>query len=182
MGYEWVDGGSVPTDWWPWMSNRWIFPKHRFIIWLIAHKRLLTGDRMKHLNMTMTGNCCICDEALETVDHLFSKCRFSRRIFKALGEWCGIHLPEEECIRWWLRLRERSATKKKILGIILATSIYSIWHIRNVAKHDLYVSTPEIVTRRVKNDVFRRIDSLDFKNDCTITRRWIERLFLGRTG
>ena len=88
MGYEWVDGGSVPTDWWPWMYNRWIFPKHRFIIWLIAHKRLLTGDRMKHLNMTMTGNCCICDEELETVDHLFSKCRFSRRIFKAIGDWC----------------------------------------------------------------------------------------------
>ena len=89
---------------------------------------------MKHLNLTTIGNCYICDEDWETVNHLFSRCRYSRGIFKDIGDWCGIKLPEEESINWWLRYRERSATKKKIWGIILATCIYKIVYPRNIAK------------------------------------------------
>ena len=122
-GYKWINGDSEMVEWWPWMTNRWITPKHSFIIWVIAHQRLLTGARMIHLNMTTSGKCYICDESLETVNHLFSSCRYSRRIFEELGNWCGTKLPEEDCIKWWLRCRERSAIKKKVVGVIVAASL-----------------------------------------------------------
>ena len=63
-GYNWNCGDSVQTDWWHWMNDRWILPKHRFLIWVLAHKRLLTRARMQYLNMTTTGNCYICDDGV----------------------------------------------------------------------------------------------------------------------
>ena len=98
MGYSWNIGDSETKEWWPWMNNKWILPKHLFIIWIIAHKRLLTQARMQHLNLTTQGYCNICDDGQETVNHLFTKCRYSREIFAKLVEWCGIKLPDIDCI------------------------------------------------------------------------------------
>ena len=70
-GYNWITGDAEKVDWGPWMSNRWLTPKHHFIIWVMAHQRLLTGSRMIHLNMSSTGNCYFCDDSLETANHLF---------------------------------------------------------------------------------------------------------------
>ena len=80
MGYDWLMGEAEIYEWWPWMYNRWIKPKHRFIIWLTAHNSLLTGARLVRMNMTESGKCCVCDAALETGEHLFSECRFSKWI------------------------------------------------------------------------------------------------------
>ena len=176
MGYEWIAGASEQTEWWPWMENRWIYRKHRFVIWLLAHKRLLTRDRMKHLNMTMNGSCFFCDDDLETVNHLFSRCIYSRSIYTGIGNWGGIMRLAEENIRWWLRLRERAATKKKVVGITLATCIYALWQVRNVAMHDFVVPLQENVVRRIKNDVIRRLESLEFKTECMNTKKWSESL------
>ena len=181
-GYNWINGDTELKDWWPWMNNRWITPKHRFIIWAMAHQRLLTRARMKHLNMTSTETCFICDEGQETINHLFFCCRYSYSIIETLREWCGIKLPTDACIEWWLLYRDRSATKQKILVVLLATSIYVLWNVRNKAKMDLIVMHPNNVIKRIKSDVIRRIESLDLKTNCTSTRGWIERLKLGGTG
>ena len=169
-------------DWWPWMNNRWILPKHLFIIWIIAHKRLLTQTRLQHLNMSTQVTCFICDDGQETVNHLFARCRYSRVIFAKIGDWCGIKLPEEDCINWWLHYRERSATKKIIVGIILAASIYNLWNVRNLAKIELVVKNQKVVIWNIKNDVIRRIDHIETKTECPNTRVWIERLKMGGTG
>ena len=71
-GYNWISGVFEKTDWWPWMHNTWILPKHRFFIWIIAHKKLLTRARLQYLNMTTSVNCYICDDEHETVNPLFS--------------------------------------------------------------------------------------------------------------
>ena len=132
--------------------------------------------------MTESGKCCVCDAALETVDHLFSECRFSHRIFQEIGEWCGTQLPKVNCIRWWVRLRERSASRKKLLGTILATCVYDLWHTRNVAMKEHYVAIPDLVIKCIKNDVIWRVDNIDCKCDNMNFTGWIERLRMGRTG
>ena len=181
-GYNWITEISEPTEWWPWMNNKWIIPKHLFIVWIIAHKRLLTQTRMQHINLTTKGNCNICDDDLETTNHLFASCRYSREIFANLGDWCGIKLPDHDCNTWWLKYRDRSATKKKIVRIILAAEIYYIWQVRNRAKFDLVVQNQSIVCRNIRNDVISRLDHFVTKTECSNTRNWIERLKMGRTG
>ena len=74
--------------------------------------------------------------------------------------------------------REEEKSQKKIVGVILATSIYVLWNVPNAAKIDLIVMHPENVIMRVKSDVIRRIESLDLKTNCPFTREWIERLKL----
>ena len=91
-------------------------------------------------------------------------------------------LPTEECIIWWIRLRERSTTKKKVVGLILATCIYVLWNVRNVAKNEFYVSTKDIVIRRIKSVVIRRLEILEYNSGCMNTNQWLERLKMGGTG
>ena len=174
--------GLSPKDWWPWMNNRWILPKHLFIIWIIAHKRLLTQTRLLQMTMTTQVKCLICDDGQETVNHLFARCRYSRYIFAEIGDWCGIKLPEDDCINWWLYYKERSATKNKIVGVILAASIYNLWNALNLAKIDFVVKNQNSVICRIKNDVIRRIDHFETKPECPNIRGWIERLKMGGTG
>ena len=179
--YWWVTRDNEPVEWWPWMQNRWITPKHQYTVWLIAHQRLLTRARLAHLNLINETNCCICDDGLENVDHLFFKCRFSKLIMDEIGEWSGIQLPKDDCIKWWLRYRARSATKKKMMGIIIAASIYEIWYARNIARLELSVTHPKIVRKRIQNVVMRRIDSLEIETNCPSIRGWTERLKMDGT-
>ena len=112
----------------------------------------------------------------------FSKCRYSRSIFEELETWCDTKLPKEECIHWWLRHKERSATKKKIVGVILANCIYSLLNIRNRAKFDLVVKNQKYVIKSIKKDVISRLDIIVTKTDSPNISDWIERLRLGGTG
>ncbi|XP_074315473.1 uncharacterized protein LOC141651673 [Silene latifolia] len=43
-GYQWLKPDGVKVNWYPWVLNRWILPKHSFLCWLVAHQRLLTQD------------------------------------------------------------------------------------------------------------------------------------------
>lgn len=61
-------------------------PKHRFIVWLAVHDRLLTKERMQRLN-TPIGNtyCCLCDkQAQETNKHLLWQCKYIKAVKQGL--------------------------------------------------------------------------------------------------
>ena len=64
----------------------------------------------------------------------------------------------------------------------MASCIYNIWNVRNVAKLDFVVKKQEYVIRLIKNDVIRRIDRIVTKSERPDVRGRIERLILGRTG
>ena len=121
------------------------------MIWILAHKRLLTQSRMQHLNLTTQGNCNICDGGLETTNHLFASCRYSRDIFAKLGDWCGIKLPGKDCINRLLQYRERSATKKKIVGLRLAPGRYNTGKVGDRRHITHVVQNTNIVTRNSRH-------------------------------
>ena len=59
-----------------------VVPKHAFITWLAVLNRLPTKDRMRAWGMEVDGNCILCRSAVETRDHLFYGCVFSKQIWK----------------------------------------------------------------------------------------------------
>ncbi|XP_073303028.1 uncharacterized protein [Primulina huaijiensis] len=66
---------------WPWkplIAKCCILPKHRFLLWLVSHRKLLTRDRLGYL---LDRSCFLCNYYAESVSHLFFDCPIARSIW-----------------------------------------------------------------------------------------------------
>ncbi|XP_074288082.1 uncharacterized protein LOC141613240 [Silene latifolia] len=67
QGYQWLVEEGNDKEWHPWMSNSMIIPRHRFNIWLVAHRRLLTMDRIMRMGLVQDNVCYLCADADESL-------------------------------------------------------------------------------------------------------------------
>ncbi|XP_074278591.1 uncharacterized protein LOC141602184 [Silene latifolia] len=93
-GYKWLADDGTVKNWHPWISNSLIIPRHKFNIWLIAHRRLLTMDRLVKMEIIQANVCYLCGHDAETIDHLFFQCSFSSRCLALLQDWLKITVPQ----------------------------------------------------------------------------------------
>ncbi|XP_074283945.1 uncharacterized protein LOC141608498 [Silene latifolia] len=93
LGYDWLVEEYPDRAWHPWITNHLIIPRHKFTVWLIAHNRLLTMDRLMKMNIAHENECYFCGDAAESIDHLFFQCDFSKRCLM-LGK---VPIDEADC-------------------------------------------------------------------------------------
>ncbi|XP_074292881.1 uncharacterized protein LOC141619760 [Silene latifolia] len=93
-GYQWLRPVGDKVVWYPWVLNRMIIPRHAFLCWLVAQKRLLTQDRLIKMQVIQANCCYLCGEMLECHDHLFFQCRYSRICLELTACWCMVDLPD----------------------------------------------------------------------------------------
>ncbi|XP_050232088.1 uncharacterized protein LOC126680874 [Mercurialis annua] len=77
----------------PWFKLIWFngnVPRHAFIVWLALKRRLLTRDRLVHWRICSTASCVFCQNADESIDHLFFECIFSKTVWERVLLACGI--------------------------------------------------------------------------------------------
>ena len=53
-----------------------------FFTWLAAHNRLATGDRILWWNPQADPVCWLCKSEVESRDHLFFECSYSKEVWK----------------------------------------------------------------------------------------------------
>ncbi|XP_062094060.1 uncharacterized protein LOC133800103 [Humulus lupulus] len=57
--------------------SRSILPKHRFVLWMVVNSFLLTRDNLTKANLQISSLLCpVCDEHLESHQHLFFDCSY----------------------------------------------------------------------------------------------------------
>nr|XP_009803524.1 PREDICTED: uncharacterized protein LOC104248869 [Nicotiana sylvestris] len=110
-------------------------PKHRFIVWLVVKYRLLTQERLAHLQIQVeNANCCLCNSGImETPQHLFGECSWFKTAREALLSWAGIQMQHVtvnqvfKSIRWkhWKHIQ------KEIVASIWSDLVYHTWRARN---------------------------------------------------
>jgi len=61
-------------------------PKFSFCVWLAVSNRLSTGERMLQRNSGALGTCILCNNALESRDHLFFSCVFCSEVWAAVAK------------------------------------------------------------------------------------------------
>jgi hypothetical protein len=73
------------VDWWHLVWFPLSIPRHRFILWLAIKNHLSTGDRLVAWGYNGVSSCSFCRSCIETRDHMFFQCSFSKSCEKMYG-------------------------------------------------------------------------------------------------
>ena len=119
-----------------WSNSVWFkmaTPRHAFLMWIAQNDRKPTRVRLASWGLGVSSNCCLCDSAPETRDHLLLHCDISKQVWVLILSRLGY---THSCfITWtsfieWLSLRD-STTPLILKRIVAHATIYSIWGERN---------------------------------------------------
>ncbi|KAL9280732.1 putative RNA-directed DNA polymerase [Arabidopsis thaliana] len=124
-------------------------PKHSFCVWLAIWNRLSTGQRMQHWNLQSSVGCVLCNNNLETRDHLFFSCAYTSGIWEALAKNL---LQRSYTTNWQTIISYVSGQCHDRVSCFLArsvlqASVYTIWRERNGRRHG---ETPNPAARLIQ--------------------------------
>jgi hypothetical protein len=83
LGYKHlIENNDIPTKSaiWKEIGNPNSLPKINILCWQLAHNKLLTGENLNKRGFLGPFRCALCANSLETSDHLFLHCNFSRQV------------------------------------------------------------------------------------------------------
>lgn len=107
-------------------------PKCKFYFLLAQYERCWTSERLFRHGLRDENKCALCDQELETVDHLLLGCVFSQECWFKLLRFSGSQgltpTQEEKLIDWWLQSRKRIARAlKKGFDSMVVLTARTIW-------------------------------------------------------
>ena len=151
-------------------------PKYSFCVWLAAHNRLSTGDRMIQWKGKSQVACVLCNHSLETREHLFFSCPYATELWHSLAK--GI-FRNKYSTSWQLVLDfisnpQRNRVEDFLLRYVFQAAIYSIWQERNGRRHGKAPTTVTHLIRWTEKQVRNKISSIRQLGD----RRYDESLQL----
>ncbi|KAL2897313.1 hypothetical protein RDABS01_039096 [Bienertia sinuspersici] len=114
--------------------NRLAIPKHRFIYWLVMWRRLMTKDRLSRMGIQQDATFALCQQADESVEHLFFSCKKSLEIAQETRFWIGCACKSANVYRitgWIQRNCTKSKYRRKLYLAWLVAAVYFIWRCRN---------------------------------------------------
>ncbi|XVF48405.1 hypothetical protein PTKIN_Ptkin03bG0187400 [Pterospermum kingtungense] len=109
-------------------------PKHSMIAWMAFHRRLPTLDRLASWGIQVNQLCLLCQHEMETHDHLFFGCAYSKSIWQIILCWCGINrfvFDWHAKLSWSIQKLKGKAFISGVLRLSWRAFIYHIWLERN---------------------------------------------------
>ncbi|XP_074314306.1 uncharacterized protein LOC141649518 [Silene latifolia] len=160
-GYKWLTQHDMSrVSWFKSVWNKFIIPKHSFIIWLLNQERLLTLDRLGKMGITHQTRCFLCGIHDENHRHLFQECDYARHCYAQLFAWLQVQVPAHLSADSILRIRKYTGFTRLLLSSLVAAVQYHIWRCRNTCRVDGYVTHPTVILKRIKSDCRMRLMTL----------------------
>ena len=106
-------------------------------MWLVAHDRCWTADRLARKGLPHHEHCLLCDQKEETINHLLLHCVFSREVWFRVLQGLGLQavapqLTETSLEDWWNTACSRvEGPVKKGLNSVIILVAWSLWIHRN---------------------------------------------------
>uniref|UniRef100_A0A803P4A6 Reverse transcriptase domain-containing protein n=1 Tax=Cannabis sativa TaxID=3483 RepID=A0A803P4A6_CANSA len=147
--------------------DKLIVPKHRFVFWQILNSQLLTRDYLGRFLSIQNVHCPVCEAEVETHEHLFFNCKFTKQVIDAVMEWLGcFSWPRTnlELLNWCKNLNQQP--QMRVLNIVIAATMYSIWKNRNSCVFYLCCAAPRRVSLDVRKTVQLRLLGKGPFEDC----------------
>ncbi|WVZ68209.1 hypothetical protein U9M48_017172 [Paspalum notatum var. saurae] len=132
-------------------------PRVKFFAWLALQDRCWTAERRRRHGLQDSDSCALCDQAVSSMDHLLTKCSFSRevwfRCFDVLGWTHRLPSPDLSFIDWWLQARKGfdKRSKRGFDSVVLLT-VWVIWKERNDRVFRRKASMPWVVLDKVAEE------------------------------
>ncbi|XP_073271519.1 uncharacterized protein [Primulina huaijiensis] len=148
---------------WPWkiiLSRHCILPKHRIILWLLAHQKLLTRDRMGFVEDKI---CMLCNEVDESNSHLFFKCRISKTIWDGVRHWLDmkkIMATPTSILKAFRETYRGKSTLDKMRVTTLAATVYNVWNLRNRVIFEGEKPKIEDTIRKIQIHTYRCVSNM----------------------
>ena len=153
---------------WPrvnWYNAVWFQganPRYSVLTWIAIHDRLATGVRVQRWSPQSDAYCVLCSGHLETREHLFFSCSYSKQIWRGLTTiLLGLRYTEDwSSILDLLADSGRNNTELFLLRYAFQCSIHTIWRERNGRKHGEAHQSSASLLRFIDKRVRNRISSL----------------------
>jgi len=106
-------------------------------MWLAVHNRLSTGDRMLQWNMGVAATCILCNNDLESRNHLFFSCPYAMEVWEPLAAtiYNTSYSTDWQTIINTVSTNWHDRTAGFLARCLLQVSIHTIWRERNERKH-----------------------------------------------
>jgi hypothetical protein len=140
--YEGYFLGSTLFGPWDKIWKTWAPPKCRFFMWLVAHKRCWTADRLARRSLPHPAHCIMCDQETETIDHLLIHCVFAREYWYRFLSQVGLQSlspqpTEASFYDWWERVsNEASGLVLQGINSLIILGAWTLWNQRNKCVFD----------------------------------------------
>lgn len=115
----------------------WAPPKCKFFMWLAAHNKCWTADKLAKRNLLHPACCLFCDQEQETINHLLVSCVFTRQAWFTLLQQVGLSsvAPQSSEVsfdHWWSRALDSVASLlHKGLNSLIILGAWTLWRHRN---------------------------------------------------
>ena len=113
--------------------ERMVMPKHRFLFWLVMHRRLRTRENLWQLGLISENLCLLCGMRVESIEHLYFECTYSKECISKVRkqlEWNSKGNTLNEVLRW-VKNAKVTNLKKRCMYSIIAAIVHHIWRVRN---------------------------------------------------
>lgn len=132
-----------------------LLPKHRFALWLFAHRKFLTKDRQPYI---LDRSCGLCGMVEENAHHLFFQCTYSTQLWLKL--WTSLDVQcSVTSLGGLLRVIRRrfrgNGVHVRYCQSGIAAVVYHIWQARNRAIFDNERPDVEALFRKVLIHIHR---------------------------
>ena len=120
-----------------WKSLVWYshcIPKHAFILWLAVKNKLCTQDKLQKWYPNKVYECSLCKNGLDSHNHLFFECEYSKEVWGMVSNKAKIHENEdtwEGIVNKMSSIGESRSVWEIIKKLCLAATVYHIWQERN---------------------------------------------------
>ena len=138
--------------------KNWGPPKTKFFAWLAIQNRIWTADRLARRGWPNCGLCPFCNQVTESVSHIFTQCRLTRRVWDLVIEWLGLHTlkpntwPTLSFQDWWLLLTDGSTPNRKAISTLALLVTWELWTERNARVFKHKSTPPPVIFDRIKKE------------------------------
>ncbi|XP_010672334.2 uncharacterized protein LOC104888919 [Beta vulgaris subsp. vulgaris] len=165
-----ADHGRVP--WRRVIKNNKASPRNIFILWLAAHQRLATADRVLKWNVQCNPMCRLCNSENESIEHLFFDCHYTNTVWCHTLRAINIHrrgLGFSQEIQEVYRKAHSNTRRARIYVMLFTEVVYLLWIQRNKKVFNNMLQHPE----RVCKDIIFRVAARCKEEDRMLTDREI---------
>jgi hypothetical protein len=133
----------------------WAPPKCKFFVWLLLQDRLWTAARLQVRGWKNNYFCALCERSLETAEHLFFECPFSRVVWQLVASWssCVSMQPSNWTVKaeledWYVHTMEPGGRREHSLAIL---TLWTLWNRRNAIIFRNCRATAAMVLREIQD-------------------------------